>query len=59
MQTKLGKVISTAKNEGVAVAWKKIQSGVSLALHPIGHGDVVFITPGVGDGALHRCHHSS
>ena len=54
---KLGKAAAAIKRDGVFRASRRICDGVMTALRPVGDGDILFISGGVGDSALYRTTH--
>ncbi|PID52802.1 MAG: hypothetical protein CR972_00090 [Candidatus Moraniibacteriota bacterium] len=54
---KLGKAWHVIKRDGILKASRRIIDGVVTSLRPVGSGDVLFISGGVGDSALYRTTH--
>ena len=54
---KLGKVIAAVKRDGFLRASRRIWSAIIVSLRPVGSGDILFISGGVGDSALYRTTH--
>ncbi len=54
---KFGKVVAAIKRDGIFRASQRIWKGVATALRPVGKGDILFISGGVGDSALYRTAH--
>lgn len=54
---KIGKAFAAIKRDGFFRASRRIWQGVKTSLRPVGHGDILFISGGVGDSALYRTTH--
>lgn len=54
---KLGKAAAAVNRDGAFRASRRIIQGIMTALRPVGHGDVLLISGGVGDSALYRTAH--
>ncbi|OGI17678.1 MAG: hypothetical protein A3J63_02690 [Candidatus Moranbacteria bacterium RIFCSPHIGHO2_02_FULL_40_12b] len=56
---KIGKAFTTMRREGVIKGGKRVFSAFFAMFRFVGRGDILFITGGVGDSALYRCHHTA
>ncbi len=54
---KIGKVWQAIRRDGPVRAMRRIIDAAVHTLRPVGRGDVLFITGGVGDSALYRTRH--
>ncbi len=54
---KLGKTWAALKRDGVLSTTRKVMSGLGVMLRPIGSGDILLVSGGVGDSALYRTVH--
>lgn len=54
---KLGKALQAIKRDGFLRALRRIFGAVMTSLRPVGSGDILFISGGVGDSALYRTTH--
>ncbi|HLB51044.1 MAG TPA: glycosyltransferase [Patescibacteria group bacterium] len=54
---KIGKAFHTLKREGVVRGGRRILAAFFALFRRVGSGDILFVTGGVGDSALYRCHH--
>lgn len=54
---KLGKAWHTLRREGLFRGGRRVFAAFSAMFRPVGSGDVLFVTGGVGDSARYRCHH--
>lgn len=56
---KLGKALNTLRRDGLIRGGKRVGKAFLAMFHRAGSGDILFITGGVGDSALYRCHHQA
>ncbi len=54
---KIGKVWQAIRRDGPVRAVRRIIDAAVQTFKPVGHGDILFITGGVGDSALYRTRH--
>jgi len=54
---RIGKVISSMKNDGVIFALRRVALGLWATVRPIARGDVLLISGGTGDSARYRTKH--
>jgi hypothetical protein len=54
---KLGKALNALQRDGLIGGGKRVGMAFLAMFHKVGSGDILFITGGVGDSALYRCHH--
>lgn len=54
---KIGKIWQAVKRDGPVRAARRVASALVQTLKPVGRGDILFITGGVGDSALYRTRH--
>lgn len=54
---KIGKVWQAVRRDGPVRAVRRIVDALVQTLKPVGRGDVLFVTGGVGDSALYRTRH--
>ncbi|KKW05897.1 MAG: Methyltransferase type 11 [Candidatus Moranbacteria bacterium GW2011_GWE1_49_15] len=54
---KIGKALEVFKRDGILVGFRRNWKGFWRQFSSVQPGDVLFVTDGVGDSALHRTHH--
>lgn len=59
LKIKLEKVRSIIRSDGLCRGSKRILAYFPRLFKKVGSGDVLFITGGIGDSAMYRCHHTA
>ncbi len=54
---KAGKALKTIQREGLIKGGKRVMTAFFALFRPVGHGNILFITGGVGDSARYRTWH--